>query len=515
MKKIALCLYGKFNNRLSKASGVDGAAYIKRKLLDGRDVDIFIYSSDLDNKERILSLYGGLIKDYEFEEEKCFVEEITQHEINEKLFIPIEGFRTVANSLSFFYSRKKSIDMMLQYSQNNGVKYDSAITCRFDLGQIDRYNGSQPYKVSEINYSEYYDMQYLYSAMWNQLNCGYGDQWFFSTPDNIGKLSLMYERCLDYFKEGSDYLKFIAVGVLDSNETDEFSNEFFKNKKTNSKKYTVESAVNNHLLHKYFLIDVGLYAKSKFTSDLDGVANILYTHTDYSDVWAMYFGQAEKYFQAFSKNYVFVNEYSELLPKYFQQIIYNDKSPYVNRLLECLAHINEEILFINHEDMVLYDFPDMSKILGYVEAMKKKPWYLFGANRYDFIRLVRGGSYCSSKSWSVPSLSCLHLWSRWIFSIQPSFWNKERFIKLLERHSGQHIWGFEAAAQMTCRKLMIRGAFSDTIGKKIGTMHWDNPTYPYIATAVVKGKWNTGEYGEILGRLFRGYGINKSIRGEI
>lgn len=515
MKKIALCLYGNFNNRLSNSSGLDGAEYIKRKLLNGRDVDVFMYSSDLANKDTILDLYSGLIKDSKFENQKSFHDEISSHGINEKIFIPIEGFRTVSNSLGFFYSRKRSIELMMNYSEAHHVQYDSVITCRFDLGQIDRHNGNQPYKVSEINFSEFYDMQYIYSAMWNQLNCGYGDQWFFSSQANIAKLALMYEKCLDYLNPKSDYLKCITTGVSDSDGDNDFSNEFFKNQKKSTKRYTVQSAVNNHLLHKYFFIDVGLYPKSKFTSDLDGVANILYTHSDYSDVWPMYFGQAEKYFHAFSSNYVFVNKYSEQIPKYYQQIVYNDELPYVNRLLECFLKVNEEILFFNHEDMVLYNFPDMGKILGYVKAMKSKPWYLFGANRYDFIRLVRGGSYCSSKSWAASDLSYLHLWSRWIFSIQPSFWNKKRFIQLLKKHKDQAIWSFEAAAQMTCRKQMIRGAFSNTMGEKKGSMHWDNPTYPYIATAVVKGKWNTSEYGEVLKSLFSLYEVNKNIRGEI
>jgi hypothetical protein len=515
INRIALCLYGRFNNRYSKNSGIDGAEYIKRKLLVNENVDVFIHSTDFDNKDTILNTYANFIKDYEFEIQKNFSDEINIFNINENFYKPIEGFRTVSNSLSFFYSRKKSIDLMVNYSNHNNFKYNAAITCRFDLGQIDRYNGKQPYRVSEINFSKNYDMRYFYSAMWNQLNCGYGDQWFFSNQDDIAKLSLMYEKSLLYFHQGSDYLKFVTKGVFDSNELDEFSNEIFKNKKAQSKKYPVELAINNHLLHKYFLIDMGLYSKSKFTSDLDGVANILYTHTDYSDVWPMYFGQAEKYFQSFSKNYVFVNKLSEHIPKYYQQIVYDDSFPYVNRLINCLSKIDEDIIFINHEDMVLYDFPDMSKILGYVGAMKRKPWYLFGASQYDFIKLIRGGSFCSSKSWSVASLSRLHFWSRWIFSIQPSFWNKKRFTQLLEKHVGQHIWDFEGAAQMTCRRLMIRGAFSDTVGKKIGTMHWDNPTYPYIATAIVKGKWNTGEYGEILGKLFKEYGVDKSIRGEV
>ena len=38
--------------------------------------------------------------------------------------------------------------------------------------------------------------------------------------------------------------------------------------------------------------------------------------------------------------------------------------------------------------------------------------------------------------------------------------------------------------------------------------------YPYVATAIVKGKWNIKEY-PILENLLKSYNIDKNIRGEI
>jgi hypothetical protein len=37
--------------------------------------------------------------------------------------------------------------------------------------------------------------------------------------------------------------------------------------------------------------------------------------------------------------------------------------------------------------------------------------------------------------------------------------------------------------------------------------------YPYIATAIIKGKWNLSEYPIELGDLLSEYKIDKSIRG--
>ncbi len=514
MKKIALCLYGKFNNRLSNSSGIDGFEYIKQNILNGREVDVFIYSTDLENENIIRSLYSMYSKAIIFQQPKDFNYEIESNKIDESKFVPIEKFRTLTNTLSFLYSRKMSIQLLFDYCSKIDYSYDIVITCRFDLGQIDRYNGPRLYKVSEIYFNENFDMKFLYSAMWDQFNCGYADQWFYSSPENIQVLSLMYEKTLQYFQAESKYLSDIQSGLIDSSCEDEFSNEVFKspeNKSKKLKKYSVESAINNHLLHKYYFVESGLYPMSRFVANISNVANVLYTHTDYSDIWPMFFGQFEKYFNTFSKNYVFVNQYSDKIPKYYNQIIYDESKLYTDRLLHCLEYVNEEIIFFNHEDMILYDYPDFSIILGYLEAMKTSPNFL--TKKYDFIRLIKGGNFISYKSLFTQGLNNLLLISKWIFSIQPSFWQRKKFLKLLSKHKSQGIWEFENDAQSTCRKMFIKGGFSNGIGKKRGHHHWDNKIYPYIATAIVKGKWNTLEYSDILESLFLEYNIDKSVRG--
>jgi hypothetical protein len=50
---------------------------------------------------------------------------------------------------------------------------------------------------------------------------------------------------------------------------------------------------------------------------------------------------------------------------------------------------------------------------------------------------------------------------------------------------------------------------------KRGGNHYNSSIYPYIATALVKGKWNTLEYGEELSSMFNDYHINPIIRGVI
>ena len=40
-------------------------------------------------------------------------------------------------------------------------------------------------------------------------------------------------------------------------------------------------------------------------------------------------------------------------------------------------------------------------------------------------------------------------------------------------------------------------------GNKRGRNHWDSNIYPYVATAVVKGKWNLNEYSHKLNTILK------------
>ena len=51
--------------------------------------------------------------------------------------------------------------------------------------------------------------------------------------------------------------------------------------------------------------------------------------------------------------------------------------------------------------------------------------------------------------------------------------------------------------------------------KKRGMYHYDSIVFPYICTAIVKGKWNMNEYQNELDKLFGEYNINPFERGIV
>ena len=59
----------------------------------------------------------------------------------------------------------------------------------------------------------------------------------------------------------------------------------------------------------------------------------------------------------------------------------------------------------------------------------------------------------------------------------------------------------------------ISGLYYYDNEKKRGENHYDSSIYPYIATALVRGKWNITEYEEDLSGLIKNYNININERG--
>tara|TARA_Y100000592_G_scaffold96629_1_gene165468 strand:- start:7478 stop:8299 length:822 start_codon:yes stop_codon:yes gene_type:complete len=265
--KIALCLHGYFANAGGVKASIDGHKYISRKLLDKYNVDVFIHSWDLENKDTVLSLYNPT---------ECLFEPQMQFEKELEIIKQDDFFgknsqapgmysiNTVFKGLSFLYSRKAAIQIKKDYEEKNNFKYDCVILARFDLGQRGK-NHPQKYYATNFNFNPTLDMKYIYSAFWNQLNHGYADHWFFSNSQNMDKLSLLFDMVKEYYQLDSKYVKSVTSGWPDSNSYNEFSNEFFLTKKSLTlKKFPLWACIDNHKLYKWYFIDTGLYNKSKF-----------------------------------------------------------------------------------------------------------------------------------------------------------------------------------------------------------------------------------------------------------
>jgi hypothetical protein len=222
---------------------------------------------------------------------------------------------------------------------------------------------------------------------------------------------------------------------------------------------------------------------------------VVYTHTDMKDVWPMFFGQLKKYISD-RKVYVAVNEDDTQLSDYIR-IIYDDSKLYTERWKDILPQIAEEVILFLHEDMILFDnikFDVIKKYFNYIAN-----------NDANSIKLILAGE--SFNSSDLDNTLVYNEYSK--FSIQPTIVKKETFLSILESTGALNIWNFEQAVLATGRDYMVR------IGgeKKRGLYHYDSLVFPYIATAINKGKWNYNEYQKELDTLFTEYQINPFERG--
>jgi hypothetical protein len=266
--KIALCLHGYYANAGGAKASDEAISYITRKVLEKGDVDIFVHSWDLDNKEKIETTYAPVISQYE--KQKDFKEELKR--FDENWFN--SGFdrestmyrtNTIFRGLSFLYSRMRSIEIKKQHEEENGFRYDCVVAARFDLGTRGKEH-PQKYYATDMNFNPALDMDYMYSAFWNQTNHGYADHWFYSNSENMDTVGALYHGVTEYYQVDSEYTKAVTTGWPESNAEDEFSNECFLEKNQRASKlqsFPRWGCIDNHKLYKWHLIQTGLHAKSR------------------------------------------------------------------------------------------------------------------------------------------------------------------------------------------------------------------------------------------------------------
>lgn len=215
---------------------------------------------------------------------------------------------------------------------------------------------------------------------------------------------------------------------------------------------------------------------------------IVYSHSSYSDIWPLIFGQMKK-FHTTNPLYLFTNKKSY---DGVTSIYYDESLNYNNRVIQCLSQISDEVFLFLHEDMPLYDAPNYSVLDEYTELIIN--------GNLDSIKLIFSGNETNfisediiTQQNSFKNLTTTD-WSH--FSIQPTLIKKNILLDILERYPSSNLWELENNIHISNFHPYIEQCTS-LKGKQRGMYHFDSLVYPYIATAIVKGKWNFQEYPEL------------------
>jgi len=272
--KIALSITGFYGNKENPNAGDAGYAYLKEHIIDKYDTDVIIHSWNPELEGKLVEQYKPVT--YSVQKNYDFKQMLAQEGVTQEYFDV--GFNREASpfkqckleyTASFLYGRWHTLKHIEDRKTIGGIDYDYVIATRFDIGQ----RGGD--SVKHLKFDPELDPQYIYSAQWNQHNAGYADMWFWSNPENMSKLGEAYPEMEKHFKPNSQYEKAVTQGwpdscMMDNNnnrDSGQFTNERFLPEDQKAKqlmKYPLWQCVNNHLYHKWFFMESGLYEKSKF-----------------------------------------------------------------------------------------------------------------------------------------------------------------------------------------------------------------------------------------------------------
>ena len=261
--KIALCFHGYMENAGGMSAFHEAYKYIYRKIIKGNDVDIFVHSWDSKNKESYDKYYGKNTKKELFEAQRDFSRMPNINDVQQWFDEGIDRSRcpwptnTIPRTLSFLYSRKRSIYLKNEFERENNFEYDCTIVCRFDLGTRGKET-PQRYYGTDFNLLLDSDMNNLHCVYWDQFNQGFSDHWFYSNSSVMTKIAGAYDAVFKYYHKDSPYIKSALGGWIESNANDDFSNEMLKSsaeKSNNLFKWPRWKCIDNHKLYKWFFYE--------------------------------------------------------------------------------------------------------------------------------------------------------------------------------------------------------------------------------------------------------------------
>lgn len=128
----------------------------------------------------------------------------------------------------------------------------------------------------------------------------------------------------------------------------------------------------------------------------------------------------------------------------------------------------------------------------------------------SFIRLIKSGINDDSNRYN-DNLFYIDRNSHYFYSTQATIWRKSELLRLFKESKSISIRDEVRNSYFLMANGSI-GLCAYLTGKKVGG-HFNSYSYPYIATAIVQGKWNTLEYNDELSKLFQKYSIDKNKRG--
>lgn len=253
--RIALCIGNlAATGRHGAAAYELGYKHLNKNIISKyNNVDIFLHSYEPELKNILHKIYNPVYSIFE-----------NRHDFSEyanKLdpFIASQSIQNYETIFSMFYSRFVVGDLKKKYELKHNFKYDWVIFARYDL--------TSAFHIVDLPFNAELDNNFLYSAMFDQINAGPMDQWFYGNSSDMDQLFSLYLNLNEYFQYDSEYIN-ASKNWFDSNKNDRFSCEIFKKQKCDEPEaLPYNTLINAHYLYKWHLYKNGMWNlnKLKFT----------------------------------------------------------------------------------------------------------------------------------------------------------------------------------------------------------------------------------------------------------
>lgn len=238
---------------------------------------------------------------------------------------------------------------------------------------------------------------------------------------------------------------------------------------------------------------------------LQDTALITYTTSKYSDVWNMHFGQLSQHASKI-KSYAFSDQDSKDIWNFSSHhlVQYVESDPYWKQYLGCLESVSENYVIYSQEDFILFSEVNYEAISRYKDFLSN--------SSYDYVRLIRCGYSTPLSSHVANDIYEVDMSTNDAFSMQATLWKKSSIQKLYHHVKSQK-WLESDAWNSGARDCKIRGTFVYNGEPKVGAFHYDSIIWPYVCTAINRGKWNVDQYPEVMKLMFQKYNVDPTVRG--
>lgn len=232
------------------------------------------------------------------------------------------------------------------------------------------------------------------------------------------------------------------------------------------------------------------------------MVQVAYTNTNCSDLWNTFQNQIKKHTNI--PLYMISDKEVENI-NISDMFIYDNKDPYYKVWINALKKFDCEYFIYLQEDFFLYDNVNEDKLNEYVNFLKNNP-------DYSFVRLIKSGQLGDIKL--SDTLFEIEPSNPFVFAMQATIWRTSDYIALMEAVK-EDKWLETSKYTHTMNNMGIKGAYHYDNEPKRGGNHYDTNVYPYIATALVKGRWIMSEYSKELSPILIENNIDQNKRGII